>query len=100
MQSSTGVPHLILPMWMDLYDFSMRAEYLGIGVRGNPISAPEWTAEELIVAFNRVLGDGEEARAIRAKAKELGDVHSKLSGRSRGAKAIADIARSGDIVRI
>jgi hypothetical protein len=87
-------------MWMDCYDFSMRAEYFGIGVRGNFTSAPDYTADELIVAFNRVLGDGKEAQAIRAKCKQLGDVHSKLSGRSQGAKALADIARSGDIVRV
>ncbi|KAK4224320.1 hypothetical protein QBC38DRAFT_515248 [Podospora fimiseda] len=32
---SAGVPQVVLPVWMDTYDFARRAEYLGIGRWGN-----------------------------------------------------------------
>jgi UDP:flavonoid glycosyltransferase YjiC (YdhE family) len=80
-------------MWADLYDFATRAEYLGIGVRGNPTSAPRWTSWELVTAFQRVLGDGEEAKSIRSRAADLAEEHRKEPGKTRAAKAIADIVR-------
>jgi UDP:flavonoid glycosyltransferase YjiC (YdhE family) len=89
---STGVPHMVLPMWVDLYEFATRAEFLGIGVWGNKRSAPNWTAEELTNSFLRVLDDGEEAVAIREKAYELGKIAQKEPGRLRAGKEIAKLA--------
>ena len=86
---------MVLPMWADLYDFATRAEFLGIGVWGNKKAAPNWTAEELGEAFSRVLGDGEEALAIKKKAYELGRMSQKEPGRRRAAREIAKLARSG-----
>lgn len=73
---------MILPLWVDLYDFTTRVEWLGIGVWGNPQSARNWTAEELGKAFLRVIGDGEEAVMIRKKTKELGALYQAHQGGS------------------
>lgn len=32
---SAGIPQVVLPVWMDTYDFARRAEILGIGRWGN-----------------------------------------------------------------
>ena len=86
---------MVLPMWVDLYDFAVRAEFLGIGVWGNEKSAPNWTAEELGESFLRVLGDGHGAASIRQKARELGWISQKDPGRIRAAWEISKLARSG-----
>lgn len=36
----TGVPQVVLPMWVDLYDYAVRVEYLGVGVWGSRDAAP------------------------------------------------------------
>ena len=79
-------------MWVDLYDYAVRAEFLGIGVWGNREAAPCWKAEELGTAFLRVLGDGDEAVTIRKKAHELGRASQKEPGRVRAAREIAKLA--------
>ncbi|KAL5353704.1 hypothetical protein ACLOAV_001744 [Pseudogymnoascus australis] len=89
----TGIPQMVLPMWVDLYDYATRAEFLGIGVWGNKNSAPYWTAEELGIAFQRVLGDGETATSIRKKAADLGGVSKKDPGRFVAARELAKHAR-------
>jgi UDP:flavonoid glycosyltransferase YjiC (YdhE family) len=90
---STGIPQMVLPMWADLYENAVRAEFLGIGVWGNKKAAPNWAAEELGEAFLRVLGDGEEAVKIRKKAHDLGRVFQKDPGRVRAAREIAKLAQ-------
>lgn len=84
---------MVLPMWVDLYDNAVRADFLGIGVWGNENSSPNWTAEELGESFLRVIGDGEEAVAIRKKARELGRISQKEPGRVRAAREIANLAQ-------
>ena len=80
-------------MWVDLYDFACRAEWLGVGLWGNRLSAPTWKAGELTVAFQRLLGDGEEAVAMRRRAKGLGAIYQNEPGRVRAAREIAMLAR-------
>jgi UDP:flavonoid glycosyltransferase YjiC (YdhE family) len=94
---SSGVPHLILPMWADCYDYASRAEYLKIGVYGNAKAAPNHTAQELIKAFSRVLGDGPESRTIRENAARLGEFTRRKPGRSRAAQEIARWANNEDL---
>lgn len=84
---------MVLPMWVDLYDYATRAELLGIGVWGNKKSAPYWTAEELGIAFQKVLGDGKTATSIREKAADLGRVSKKDPGRFVAARELAKHAR-------
>jgi len=93
----TGVPHLILPMWADCYDYATRAEYLGIGVWGNEKAAPYWTSDELGVAFSKVLGNGAQAVSIRAKAEALGKERQKNPGRIVAAREVAKLARLGGV---
>lgn len=90
----TGVPQLILPLWVDLYDYAVRVEYLGIGVWGNKLTAPNWTSEGLSSAFQRVLGTSDEAIRVREKAKNLGKVaQAKGVGRINAAREMAKLAR-------
>jgi UDP:flavonoid glycosyltransferase YjiC (YdhE family) len=86
---------MVLPMWVDLYDYATRVEWLGIGVWGNQKSAPYWTADELGVAFQKVLGDGATAKSIRKKAAELGRLSKRDPGRFVAARELAKQARLG-----
>ena len=88
---------MVLPMWVDLYDNAVRAEFLGVGIWGNKMAAPNWTADELGEAFLRVLGDAEEAVKIRKKAYDLGKGFQKDPGRVRAAQEIAKLARQPQI---
>lgn len=45
--SSAGVPQVILPSWLDCYDFANRAEILGVGRWGSKQGCPRWTEGEL-----------------------------------------------------
>jgi hypothetical protein len=60
-------------MWYDLFDFAVRVEWLGIGLRGNRTSAPRVEGEELGRVLLRVVGEGKEAQSARRRAKALGD---------------------------
>lgn len=92
---SAGIPHLVLPQWIDCYDYASRAEWLGVGVWGNKQSAPGFTSEELNEAFSRVLGDGKEATARREKAAGIAKIFQEEPGRVRAAREVASLARRG-----
>ncbi|KAF5373765.1 hypothetical protein D9758_000857 [Tetrapyrgos nigripes] len=70
---SAGVPHVILPVWYDTYDYARRAEYLGIGLFGSVNSAPGADAEEFGRALIRVIGDGSFAAKAQALAQSCGN---------------------------
>lgn len=89
----TGIPHVVLPMWADLYDFAVRAEYLGVGVWGSRKAAPYWKADELSAAFLQVVGDSEEAISMRKKARELSLPYKAKPGRITAAHELAKLAR-------
>lgn len=89
---SSGMPHIVLPLWVDLYSYATRVEYLGVGVWGNKATAPNWTAEELGNAFMTVLGDDEKAKSLRRKAKKLGDSFKDKAGRVCAADKLAELA--------
>jgi hypothetical protein len=80
-------------VWGDTYDFATRVEWLGIGVQGNSKSAPEWTAEELVIAFKNVMGNSVNALRIREKAFDLGSISRKTPGRVTAAREVARLAR-------
>ncbi|KAK1216781.1 hypothetical protein PQX77_020577 [Marasmius sp. AFHP31] len=86
-----GVPHVVLPVWYDTYDFASRVEYLGVGVYGNKACSPNVEAREFGHALARVVGS--EAERYRAKARGLRDVCWKRgSGREIGAKRVLELA--------
>lgn len=80
--------HVALPGWADCYDWATRLEYLGVGVWGSRKACPNWTAEELGEAMNKVIW-GSEAEAFQRKADELSKVVKKSeSGRVVAAKTL------------
>jgi hypothetical protein len=78
-------------MWIDLYDFAIKVEYLGIGLWGSRKSAPGWDATELGEAMVQVVQDTEVSRVIRSKAKELGQLCRKEVGRKVAARKIYEM---------
>ncbi|KAF8555814.1 UDP-Glycosyltransferase/glycogen phosphorylase [Imleria badia] len=85
----SGIPHIVLPVWYDTYDYARRVEFLNIGIFGSKTSAPGIRAEEFGRALVRVTGDSEEAVKFRASAKHLREVcRAKGNGRELASMAI------------
>ncbi|KAK7047221.1 hypothetical protein VNI00_006887 [Paramarasmius palmivorus] len=85
---SAGVPHIVLPIWYDTYDYAQRVETLNIGVWGSPKSAPYAETKEFGDALVKVLGS-KEGEAMARNAKALADVYRTKYG-GNGRKAAAD----------
>ena len=93
---SAGVPHVVLPMWADCYNYAALAETIGVGVWACPSTSPNWTVEDLTQAFMKVLDGGEASVAMRQKARELGNnIQASEKGRDVAAKKVAELAYSG-----
>ncbi|KAL8371572.1 hypothetical protein RB595_001390 [Gaeumannomyces hyphopodioides] len=87
---SAGVPHVVLGVWMDTYDFANRAEYLGIGIWGNKRSKPGCRPEELGPALIDVLM-GPRSAQMKQKVAELARLcAANGGGRAMAAKTILD----------
>lgn len=83
----SGMPHIILSVWYDTYDYANRVERLNIGVFGNKTCGPGVRAEEFGQALVRVTGV--EAAKFRTEAKRLKEVcRTKGNGREVAAMAI------------
>ncbi|KAL0575337.1 hypothetical protein V5O48_006639 [Marasmius crinis-equi] len=86
-----GVPHIVLPVWYDTYDFASRVEYLGIGIYGSKACSPGVEAEEFGKALLRIVGS--EAQQYKGKAGSLGDAcRARGNGRELGAKRVLELA--------
>ncbi|SPO06230.1 uncharacterized protein DNG_08919 [Cephalotrichum gorgonifer] len=92
---SAGIPHVILPLWADLFDFATYSEYYGIGVWACRPTTPDWTAEGIAEALLKVLDNGEAGVAMRAEARRLGEIARARPGRDAAAQIIADLAGTG-----
>lgn len=88
------MPQVVLPCWLDTFDFANRVEYLGIGVYGSRKSSPRVESKELSTALMRVMGDGDEAERMKARAKELANITGKVGGRSKACEKIIEILES------
>lgn len=67
----TGKPQIILPAWIDCFDFANRAEMLGIGLWGNKRVAGGYIHEaDLSAALVEILA-GSRAEEIRSNAKGM-----------------------------
>lgn len=64
---------MVLPMWMDLYNFAQLAEQTGLGVWGSRSTAPDWTVEELGESILRVVDGGPASVSMREKARRIAD---------------------------
>ncbi|KAJ8120421.1 hypothetical protein O1611_g10370 [Lasiodiplodia mahajangana] len=106
-----GVPHIILAMWYDTFDYATRIEYLGIGVYGNReagrncvvnkenYQAPLMVAgqefgDALLQVVGRAKGD-EKADAMRQKAAQLGELCRRSGGRIEAARIITELCFQG-----
>ncbi|KAI4847747.1 UDP-glucoronosyl and UDP-glucosyl transferase family protein [Aureobasidium sp. EXF-8845] len=75
-----GVPQVVLPVWIDTYDFAIRVEYLGIGVWGNRTAAPYAEGLELGRALIEVV-DGDNSAAMLEKARQIAVPFQNRPGR-------------------
>ncbi|KAH8684259.1 putative UDP-glucoronosyl and UDP-glucosyl transferase [Tricladium varicosporioides] len=91
---SVGVPQIVLPCWLDTFEFANRVEYLGIGLHGSRTSAPLVEAKELSSALLLVLGDNNKATAMKLKAKELSEISGRVGGRVKACEKIIEILGS------
>ncbi|SPQ23085.1 03f8b00b-9304-4255-8b5f-6a0b5eeade64 [Thermothielavioides terrestris] len=91
---TSGIPQVVLPPWMDCYDFASRAEVLGIGRWGNQKTMPACTARELgPILIDVVLGP--KAPAMRARVQELAALCAKSPGAAVAAAAVLEEAGAG-----
>jgi len=88
---SAGVPQIVLPCWLDTFEFANRVEYLGIGIYGSRTSAPGVEAGELSRALMRVLGGGEESVRMKGMAAELREISGRVGGRKRACEKIVEL---------
>ncbi|KAK4118580.1 glycosyltransferase family 1 protein [Parathielavia appendiculata] len=82
-----GVPQIVLPSWLDCYDFASRAEVLRIGRWGNKKTMPLCTAYELApILIDVVLGP--RAESMRSRVRELAALCARTPGATVAASAI------------
>lgn len=87
-----GVPQVILPQWIDLYDYAQLVEYLGIGIWGCREMSPNWTSSCLAAAFLRVLSERPEDRIMQQNARSFGEQAQTRRGRDIAAEEVANLA--------
>lgn len=88
----TGVPSVVLPIWVDCYDHAQRAEMLGVGVWGNRKGVLEWTSEELGESMLRVV-KGESGEGYRRRARELKEGLGEEKGVIKAARLLGKVAK-------
>ncbi|KAK0637054.1 hypothetical protein B0T17DRAFT_481394 [Bombardia bombarda] len=74
-----GIPQVVLPVWMDTFDFARRAEILGIGRWGNQKANRLCEGKELGGVLIDVMVGGRSAGYAR-RAKELAEICSEHGG--------------------
>ncbi|KAL2140396.1 hypothetical protein VTI28DRAFT_3852 [Corynascus sepedonium] len=89
-----SVPQVVIPAWLDCYDFANRAEILGIGRWGNKKALPHITKAELgPILVDVVLGP--RGSKMRARVKELAEMCAKTPGITVAASNILDELKKG-----
>ncbi|KAI1165789.1 hypothetical protein F5B18DRAFT_649468 [Nemania serpens] len=92
---AAGIPQVIIPMWLDCYNYAQLAEDIGVGVYATRGTAPGWTVEGLRDNMLRVVDGKGEGRRMAEKAKALGEMARKAPGRYVAAREIARLAEFG-----
>jgi polyene glycosyltransferase len=82
-----GKPLLVLPFWLDCYDFAVRAVDSGVGLRLE--RPPAFTAEEVAAKLGRLLTE----RTFQERAQYWGAQLRAAGGVSRAADLIVEHAR-------
>ena len=75
---SAGVLQIILPQWLDLYEYAVRTEWLGHGIYANKGHPARIDAFQLSDAFVRVLG--EDGLLMRDRASEIAEACRRGGG--------------------
>ncbi|SPJ75977.1 uncharacterized protein FTOL_05708 [Fusarium torulosum] len=89
---AAGIPHVVLPLWADLYNYAALAETSGVGVWGCKDTTPDWTSQCLTAAFLEVV-EGDHGGVLKKVAKQLGDrVQTGRKGRDIAADEVAKLA--------
>ncbi|KAJ2965287.1 hypothetical protein NQ176_g10688 [Zarea fungicola] len=87
-----GVPTVVLPMWVDLYNFARLTEQIGVGLWACQDTSPHYDEDCLGAAIMRVSDGGPESAAMRAKVKELSRRVKLNPGRDIAADVVAKLA--------
>ena len=85
---AAGVPQVLVPGWIDCYDFGNRVELNGVGVWANKGAAPRWERVELGDALKKVMLS--EREGFRERARALGGRHPEHAGRDKAAAIILE----------
>lgn len=62
------MPQLVLPIWVDTYEYAERARHLGIGLIGNVGVAPRVESMQMGLKLLQVIND----ETIKKRAEEVG----------------------------
>jgi polyene glycosyltransferase len=81
-----GKPLLVLPFWLDCYDFAVRAVDSGVGLTLD--RPPAFTAEEVVAKLRRLLAED----TFQGRAQYWGTQLRKAGGVSRAADLIVELA--------
>ena len=84
------MPQIILPQWLDLYEYAVRTEWLGHGIYANKGYPAQIDAMQLSDAFVRILADrpGEEGAVMREKARGIAEACKRGGGVDTVAKTL------------
>jgi len=78
---------VVLPPWLDCYDFANRVEHLGLGRWGSKRARPRWQVDELASALIEVVLERREEFARRSR--ELAEVcRRETGGRTAAAQEV------------
>lgn len=72
------MPQIILPQWLDLYDYAVRVEWLGHGIYANKNCAPHIDAAQLADALVKILVD--EGGRFKKKSREVSEACKRGGG--------------------
>lgn len=93
-RNRAGVPQVILPQWVDLYDYASLVEGLNIGTWGCRETSPNWTAECLQEAVLLSV-NGSQASTMAKNAAAFGELARRSLGRDVAAREVERLAASG-----
>lgn len=94
--SSTGVPQVVCPLWLDCLDYAARVEWLGIGRDANRKVGYPIEANELGMAMASVVGyQGHFALSdgMRERARGLAVSSRKHGGSGAAAEKVLEILK-------
>lgn len=86
---------MVLPQWVDLYNYAQIVEDLGIGMWGCRETSPDWTVGCLKSAFLEMLRASPKTAAMRSKAAAFGETARINPGRNVAARELSKLASSG-----